>query len=426
MKSKIVSRKKDIDVLFEIIENREFYKENSENGLVILLNGSWGSGKTTFINELEKEIANNQDLDLFTNYNSFEYDFYENAYLPLFANIEDKIKLGKKNFDKLIKGTGMMFFNTAYAITNGYLKTKTGVDLNEIRDNYFLYQEEPYIKVFNDFVECKKKVKEKLSKFCKDKPKIFIVDELDRCKPTFAMETLEIIKHFFDIENCIFIICVDRLQIQESAKTIYGQNMDIEKYFSKFYDYQYNLLPLNFNEIIDSCKIDGLKEVIDRSTNVFNSLKVSSRDSKKIFSDFICKYNKYCNMKNPWTGDQCLFVLFLLTLKYVDLLFFKEIMDGNYLYFKQKITDERNPSSNNYNRLLAINIGCNKDFDYVLSKFSSEFDTRFIEKSRLKEIIINESPEMKHAKSVTIFLNTYIPYIGDNFTFKETIYKIIN
>ena len=49
MKAKKVSRIKDIEVLFEVIKNMKEYRENSENGLVILLNGSWGSGKTTFL-----------------------------------------------------------------------------------------------------------------------------------------------------------------------------------------------------------------------------------------------------------------------------------------------------------------------------------------------------------------------------------------
>jgi predicted KAP-like P-loop ATPase len=31
------------------------------------------------------------------------------------------------------------------------------------------------------------------------KPLVFIVDELDRCKPEFAIRLIERIKHFFDI-----------------------------------------------------------------------------------------------------------------------------------------------------------------------------------------------------------------------------------
>lgn len=93
MEIKKVSRENDIKVLFEIIDHRKDYKEISENGLVILLNGSWGSGKTMFLKDLEEYINNSDNYDLFTTYNSYNYDFYENAYLPFFASIEDKVKL---------------------------------------------------------------------------------------------------------------------------------------------------------------------------------------------------------------------------------------------------------------------------------------------------------------------------------------------
>ena len=72
MKVKKVSRSIDIDVLLEIIRKREEYKENSQNGLVILLNGAWGSGKSTFLKELEEKINECDDMQLFINYNAYE------------------------------------------------------------------------------------------------------------------------------------------------------------------------------------------------------------------------------------------------------------------------------------------------------------------------------------------------------------------
>ena len=67
MKSKKILRSDDIEVLFEIIKNRNEYKENSEKGLVILLNGAWGSGKTTFLNDVEEYINNNDSQGLAEN-----------------------------------------------------------------------------------------------------------------------------------------------------------------------------------------------------------------------------------------------------------------------------------------------------------------------------------------------------------------------
>lgn len=174
MKSRNVSRKKDIDLLFEIINKRDFYKENSENGFVVLLNGSWGSGKTTFLKELECEIKKREEYDLFVNYNSYSYDFYDNAYLPFFASIEDKVKLGD-DFGKFIKSTSKTAFNglvsLSYSVINKSFKTKTGIDLNEIKDNLLGIENENYLKAFNDFKECKEKIEKKLKNYCEKIPK---------------------------------------------------------------------------------------------------------------------------------------------------------------------------------------------------------------------------------------------------------------
>ena len=432
MKTKKVYLKKDIDVLFEIINNKNDYKENSENGLVILLNGSWGSGKTTFLAELEEYINNNDNYELFVEYNSFNYDFYENAYLPFFAIIENKVKLND-SFGKLIRCTSKNFINTtvsvSYSITKSLLQKKIGVDINDIKDNLIGMQNEEYFKNFNDFVDCKKKIKKKLEKYCEKKTQIFIIDELDRCKPNFAIETLEIVKHFFDINNCIFIIAVDKIQLQESAKTIFGQGLDIEKYFSKFFDYQYNLLPLSFNEIVDISEIEELNEIVNRSTTIFNCLKISSRDSKKIFTEFVNKYKKYNNDNNDndvWTTDQSEVILFFLTLKYVDLLFYTELMNGNYNRFKDKITDDFNPIANNYLKLLSIVIGDQKSFDYLCSRLTHSLNTVFIDLSELNTIKLPNDNEYEKRRAISKELSSYIPQVGHDLTFKQTILQIIN
>ena len=428
MKSKIVSRENDINTTFEIIEKRDDYKENSENGLVILLNGSWGSGKTTFLKSVEKFIFKNDNYELFINYNSYEYDFYENAYLPFFACIEDKIKL-EEDFEKLINCTNKNCFDKISKVIDSYLKEKIGTNFEEITDVVTL-GDRYYLKNFEDFKTCKENIKSKLIERSEDKIQIVIIDELDRCKPSFAMETLEIIKHFFDIDNYVFIVAVDKLQLLESAKTIYGQEMDSEKYFSKFFDYQYNLLPLNFSDIVYTDDIKDLEEIINRSTSIFNYLNVSSRDSKKIFNEFIQKYRKFSIDDNIWTVEQSLVIIFFLTLKYVDLLFYKEIMNGNYARFKKKITDSFNPVSNNYEKLLAINIGEHASLDTLCNVLTSALNEVYIDKIELNyvrhpsSIVNNKIYERQRSFLEKLYI--YIPQIEQNITYKETIERIIN
>jgi predicted KAP-like P-loop ATPase len=63
------------------------------------------------------------------------------------------------------------------------------------------------------------------------------VDELDRCRPTYAIQTLELVKHLFNVPGLIFIFALDIEQLSHSVQTVYGQNMDAQGYLCRFFDY---------------------------------------------------------------------------------------------------------------------------------------------------------------------------------------------
>jgi len=66
------------------------------------------------------------------------------------------------------------------------------------------------------------------------KPLIFIIDELDRCRPTFALEVLERIKHFFSVQNVHFVLGVNIAQLENSIKAKYGLGDGAKTYLQKF------------------------------------------------------------------------------------------------------------------------------------------------------------------------------------------------
>jgi hypothetical protein len=63
---------------------------------------------------------------------------------------------------------------------------------------------------------------------------LFLVDELDRCRPDFAIAYLETIKHIFDLPGATFILAADRHHLQNSAKTAFGEELDFDEYYRKF------------------------------------------------------------------------------------------------------------------------------------------------------------------------------------------------
>lgn len=425
MKTKLVSRRDDILTLLEIIHNREEYKENSKNGLVILVNGEWGTGKTTFLEEFIKELSSIDDINLFNVYNAYENDCYKNAYIPFFASIDDKINLGKE-FSNFIKSAGKTsthgFVVISYAITKSIFKSKYKIDLDDIKNNMKdiqAEQNEDYLKNYKEFTKYKNQIKSRMRELCSDKTMIFIIDELDRCKPSFAMETLEIIKHFFDIDNCVFIVSVDKAQLNSFARAIYGTNISGEKYFSKLFDYQFNLLPISFYDSIDLSD-EKNNELVEWSTKVFNILNVSLRDSKKIFNELIQK-NK------NWTISQSLFMLFLLTLKYTDLSFYKIIINNEYRKYKKILQTSYDNELEKYNKLLSFKIGDGSNYGEVLEEvqicLNKSYSNLGVNPQRASTSVADK---LKTYEEIEKDVLKYVPEFKLGLSVKDTIKYVIN
>ncbi len=426
MRQKFVPRDNEMESMLEIIRNFEFYKENSENGLVILLNGGWGTGKSTFLKNLVENIEREENIKLFNNYNAYENDCYDNAYIPFFASIAEKIQLQQK-FTSFIKSVGAGVTSSlmvcAVSVTRSIFKNKFGVDINDVvsdlNDDLSNYKDD-YLSDYKNFCEHKQYIKTKMGDVCKKQTQIFIIDELDRCKPNFAMDTLEIVKHFFDIKNCIFIISVDKIQLEQSIKSVYGNGINSTKYFSKLFDYQFNLLPINFYAAVDGLdNIDNSSELIKQATKLFNHLNISLRDSKKIFNDLL---NKYDN----WSIEQSIFMLFLFILKYTDLTFYNAIMRNEYSRFKKIFSENFNGELEKYNVLMNTTILDKNKYDYVISFFSRKMNVLYLAHDELyANSYFQSDTEYISRREAGQYLEKYIPYVKEGLTFKETVQTII-
>ena len=71
-------------------------------------------------------------------------------------------------------------------------------------------------------------------------PLVFIVDELDRCRPTFAIELLERVKHIFDVPYIVFVFGLNRDELTKSLSSVYG-DINTDVYLRRFFDFEFNL-----------------------------------------------------------------------------------------------------------------------------------------------------------------------------------------
>lgn len=71
-------------------------------------------------------------------------------------------------------------------------------------------------------------------------PLVFIIDELDRCRPTFGIELLERVKHIFDVPGLVFVFGINRDELCKSLNSVYGR-IDADTYLRRFFDIEFIL-----------------------------------------------------------------------------------------------------------------------------------------------------------------------------------------
>ncbi|MGS0676559.1 KAP family P-loop NTPase fold protein [Shewanella sp. 125m-1] len=92
-------------------------------------------------------------------------------------------------------------------------------------------------------------------------PAFVFVDELDRCRPSYAVEMLETIKHIFDIPGVVFVVGTDTEQLQHAVKAIYGEGFNARNYLSRFFNSRFTLRQPDIKSLLavhcDCSKLSG-------------------------------------------------------------------------------------------------------------------------------------------------------------------------
>ncbi|WP_299155878.1 P-loop NTPase fold protein [uncultured Christiangramia sp.] len=142
--------------------------------------------------------------------------------------------------------------------------------------------------------------KKSLAKFIADtnegKPIIFIIDELDRCRPNYAVSILEQIKHFFSVPNIVFVLSIDKKQLGNAIRGVYGSDrINSDEYLRRFIDveysipkppndlfYKYLIDKLNFDEFFQSPERSKYRELIDDKERFLNTCKLLFNNSEVV------------------------------------------------------------------------------------------------------------------------------------------------
>lgn len=87
----------------------------------------------------------------------------------------------------------------------------------------------------------------------KQAPIFILIDELDRCRPSYAIELLERVKHIFSLENFVYVLGTDTSQLSKAIKGVYGADFDGERYLKRFIDRSYHFQPAATDTLVEFC-----------------------------------------------------------------------------------------------------------------------------------------------------------------------------
>ena len=60
-------------------------------------------------------------------------------------------------------------------------------------------------------------------------------------RPSFAVQLIERLKHFFDVPNLVFVLLLNRDQLEKAVKGVYGVDTDATVYLGKFVNFFFML-----------------------------------------------------------------------------------------------------------------------------------------------------------------------------------------
>ncbi len=318
-----LNRKDEAKFLINYLTKR-YEVKNKEDSFVLNVNAKWGYGKTFFLHLLEEKLKEKNHEVIF--FDAWKNDFTKEPLLAFFSEINDSLSNyfknsknseAKKIFKLTFAKSLPLFVSILTKHLTGLSAEEFGDLLTEDKDSQSDEEENSEIKkdtqntlssimskateialqehktLKNSIETFRNNMKLLIKEIEKENniklPLFILIDELDRCRPNYAIELLENIKHIFDIKGIYFIIATNSKQLSHSINAIYGANFSSEVYLKRFFDQEYSLKELD--------KYDYIKFLFDKeiknSSILFNPLNQDTYKNKDLNCILIQVYSDY-------------------------------------------------------------------------------------------------------------------------------------
>lgn len=348
LKDDLLKRNKDLVYFYDLLAAQETSGS-------IALDGRWGSGKTFFIKQTEMLInaqnkMSNMDndkrnsiinavykkkrmedipekFDLAIYYDAWENDNDTDPIISLVYEITKQLGITYDFSEK----------KDMFQLAGSILELFTGRNIEAVIRN--LKSDNPFIELEKE-KNLEKNIEDFFTEILVERGNrlIIFVDELDRCKPSYAVQLLERVKHYLCDDRISFVFAVNLEELQHTIKHFYGETFDACRYLDRFFNMRISLPPADKSRFYQSIGLESgyvLEDVCKRITETYN---MELREVSRFYYQIKLAVYNPTHDKGKWNfifpdekGKQLILlyiVPILVGLKIVDITLCNEFVDG--------------------------------------------------------------------------------------------------
>ena len=207
-----------------------------EGHLSVSLDAPWGFGKTAFVRMCGAQLRS--EGVRVVDFNAWRQGHTGNPLVDLVAAISQQID--SPNIEAVKQAAASLAWHVAKVGTRGLVDREAA--------------EAGGPEIFAPWAEAEKEVElftRRLAKAAspEEGPLVVLIDELDRCRPAYALSLLETVRHLFDADGVKVVMAINRAELRHSVESVYGPDFDSDRYLRRFADLSISLPPPDVEDL---------------------------------------------------------------------------------------------------------------------------------------------------------------------------------
>ncbi|MDG5900850.1 hypothetical protein E2650_13310 [Shewanella xiamenensis] len=249
------------------------YITGEHDGFVLNLNGGWGSGKTEFLKRFYSLLLKRNHPVIYID--AWESDFSKDPLTVVTSELLTQLEAFNYNLDSIeeverfktlcgrfIKGLAVgvsAYLSKQYLGDPSIIGNAVQQAISGEPDSLLTVLSTEHQELVSAIQQIRITLGEVAGKLAGSAklPVVVLVDELDRCRPNYAIEMLEVIKHFFKTDNFVFVVATDTDQLVHSIAAVYGVGFDAAQYLKRFFDRKASLAEPDLVHYLSSKLLDN-------------------------------------------------------------------------------------------------------------------------------------------------------------------------